>query len=231
MLFLPHRLRLAKRARQTDNQGDALGAGSLLFLLLAADDERRELHAFPFIEEPGAGGAIELRAVHRHKVSAKPMRRERKKVPSLTGVGVEKRKFIPSHFLKRLREFHHRKHRTYLIVDIHNRDEDGLARDVAEALGDPYHSVLVHGEHGHLESFGKKNMRSLYDRLVLDGRDDEVVAAAAIRPCRANKRKIVGLGAGTGKDDFGSAGADEAGADKAGFFYRLARAPAVFVYG
>lgn len=98
-----------------------------------------------------------------------------------------------------------------LVVDVHQRHEDGVAaqRRLHPRGGDE--AVGAGRDAGDVEAVALEVQARVEDRLVLDGRGDDVGAAAGARGGRALDGEVVRLGGPGGPDDLAGVGVDEAG--------------------
>ena len=207
--------------RQPDRARDVLGAGPAMALLRAALLLGEDVRPVADVQRADALGALELVGPERHEVGPE---RRRRRGRCRARPGPRRRGAArPCGPWTRRGDLGDRLDRADLVVGEHDRDQDRpVGERGLELVGiDP--AVAVDRQLDDLEPELLEVAQRVTDRVVLDRRGDDAVAAGLARPGGALEREVVGLGAARGEDDLARLGVQALGQSFVGLVERRAR--------
>ncbi len=183
---------------QTDRPGDVLGAGAAVALLGATLLLRQDVRAVPDIERSDALRPLELVRPERDEVCPERLDIDVDVRCRLDRVDVEDEALARSHPGGDLGD---RLDRAHLVVGEHDRDEDRLVVERRLELVGVHPAVAVDRQLDDLEAELLEVAQRVPDRVVLDRRGHDAMAARLAGPRRALEREVVRLGAAGREDD------------------------------
>src|SRR6267154_377593 len=183
---------------ETDREHGALGSGAPPALVPGPVNERFERDATAYKQRADTLGRVKLVSGDREQIDAEPIHVSRNLADRLSRVGVEK----DTMFAGDARALLNRLDGAHLVVGVHGADEDRARRDgPAQVIGiDTPESI--HGQVSYPRALAFKKPTRFNDCWMFYPRGDDVIANIA--PCKVDtfERKIVGLAAAAGEDDF-----------------------------
>ncbi len=215
-----------RRFAEPHDPGHVQRARAQAVLLAAAVEDRLDADRGParsHVERPDALGAVHLVTRDREQVDGVAFHVHIELAERLRCVAMEEHAARAT----RLADRRHRLDRADLVVGVHHAHQHGPVGERSLHVAGIEAAVAIDGKHGDPEAFLLECPQRIEDRLVLGGLGDDVIAAPAQRPRRADQRQVVALGGAAGEDDgLRFARADQLGDSPAGALHRLLGLPA-----
>ena len=183
----PRQLLGARRAEAADT-GEIFRSGTVIALLPAAQNQRRQRKRRTDVERANALGGMDLMPGDGDQVRAQRFGFEGDLEKALYGIGVEQRQRTePARCAEHFRNWHDR---AGLIVDHHDRDQDGVRAERGAQLLDGDEASFVRLKVCDLKALRLQLLHGMQDRVMLDRGGDDVMSALAealrraAAPCR-----------------------------------------------
>ncbi len=139
------------------------------------------------------------------QVNAESIHAERDVPHRLHGIGVQIDAGFPCNFS----DFGDWLNGAYLVVGVHDGNDDGFAGNRPAYVIGVNHTVPIHRQVGYLEPLSFQEVAGFQNGVVLNSRGDDMVALAIAGINGAFQRGVIRLGTAAGEDNFLIVGAQE----------------------
>ena len=200
---------------QASYPGDVLRPGPALLLLRTPEDERPPRRPVLDVQQPDPFRAVELVPGDAQKVDPQRGRPDIDSAGSLNRIGVDDHLRILR--LRKPADFSDGLERANLVVRRHHRDHRRFRPNRGFKRGKVDNTGAVDRQIGSPETFAFELFDCVEDGVVLDGRGDDVVAAATVTLSESGPTDggIVRFGAAASENDLFRSHAKEVGAELA----------------